>query len=171
MPTSLESSTNAVGKVLAKSLFDGAAFFANILTASIAGWILGVLTAVLLESLLRGGGLFTALLDILFFCFPAFCMGYVALHKFDQNTAKWTWAAGLLIWVAVVSIDLATFDGKYCGLNRWEHLWADYIFPGAKGKTCIDEGLGWLFVTAPMLCNVAYSLGAMLALRQEADEQ
>ena len=70
----------------------------------------------------------------------------------------------------VVSIDLAIYHGKYCGLNRWEHLWA-LLFPDPKGKTCIDEGLGWLFVTAPMLCNVAYSLGAMIALRQEAIEQ
>ena len=95
MSTSLKSATGAVGNVLAKSLFDGPAFFVNILTASIAGWILRVLAAGLLGSLLRGGGLFTALLGILFLCFPAFCMGYMALHKFDQNTAKWTWAAHL----------------------------------------------------------------------------
>lgn len=147
--------------------FDGAAFLMNLFIGTVGGMVLGGLFGLVLLKPFEGstGALFFVL-ETQLFCVPAFIMGYIALRKFDQQSAVWTWAVGLAIWIVLVTINFVTFKGGYCGQTRWQDFWFGYIYPDPK-LSC-DGGLIWLFVTAPMLCNVAYALGAIVASRLDA---
>lgn len=155
----------AVVKWLTPVPLDGAAFLVNLFVATLGGMLLGsILMLVLLKPFEGKTNLVLDVIGLQIICVPAFVLGYLALWKFDQQSAMWTWAVGMAIWTCLVTIDLVNYhSSQYCSLNRWQHFWSEYIY--VDSKISCSEGWGQFLVTCPMLCNVAYAVGAMVASR------
>lgn len=85
----------------------------------------------------------------------------LALH---DHLAQCAWVAGILWFVLRIVIDLKWYDPRWCnGCSPAQFVWYNYFTYG--NGNCMQECLGEIFATSPMLNSFAYSIGAVLALR------
>jgi len=86
--------------------------------------------------------------------------GYAINRKLPRSASRWVWTAGvgwLLLWIVQ---DLQWYDPRWCmGCTRSIWVWYNFF----DYRSGMQEGLPQLFVTAPMLNSVAYSIGAHLS--------
>jgi hypothetical protein len=68
---------------------------------------------------------------------------------------------GVWVWDAV-----HTYDPRWCeGCSVLQNVWRNLFTVGYS--SCMQECLGELFGTTPLLNSIAYSLGAFFALRSK----
>ena len=90
----------------------------------------------------------------------AFFLSLFLNRVMPSRSAKWVWVVGVS-WLVIVGVrDVRFYNSRWCnGCSLLQYLWYSYF----SYSNCVQECLGQLLVTAPMLNSVAYSLGAALA--------
>lgn len=93
---------------------------------------------------------------------PALLVGFLLNRALRNNSAKWVWIMGLLWLISRIFITLRWYNPRWChGCSAPQFIWYSYF----SYRDCMQECLGQLFGTTPMLSSVAYSIGAMLGLK------
>jgi hypothetical protein len=89
---------------------------------------------------------------------PALLLGFLLRRRLHQREACLVWLAGLA-WLAVGLHDVKSFD------HAWPRVRID-LFPAKQAECSRTECLYVLFYTIPVVCSLAYSLGAYLEGRR-----
>jgi hypothetical protein len=123
---------------------------------------LGGLTIIALGTWLTGGSE-NALLDAPYSpCLwgLAALAGFFLTRLLPSGFPGLVWIAGvawLLLWIIRT---LPSYDPRWCmGCSESQYLWFSFF----SYRNCMQECLGQMFVTAPMLSSIAYSIGAFLS--------
>jgi len=92
----------------------------------------------------------------------AFVAGWLVNHVLPTESAKWVWVVGVAWLLLFATSDISAYNPRWCqGCSIQQHIWYSYF----SYWKCSQECLGQLLGTAPMLNSVAYSIGAMVALK------
>jgi hypothetical protein len=96
----------------------------------------------------------------------AFVLGLFVNRELRDRSAYWVWIIAAL-WLGYHIVeDLKWYDPRWChGCSAAQFVWYNYF----SYRNAMQEGLGQLFATAPMLNSLAYSAGAALGLRFKAN--
>ena len=79
-----------------------------------------------------------------------------------RRSAQWVWITGVSWFALAVILDVNPFNPGWCkGCSFFQYLWETYF----NDRECNHECIGLMFVTTPMLTSIAYSFGAVLALK------
>jgi hypothetical protein len=85
---------------------------------------------------------------------PALLLGFLLRRRLHQREARLVWLAGL-VWLAAGLHDVKSFD------HIWSRVQMD-LFPAKQVECSRTECLYVLFYTMPVVCSIAYSIGAFL---------
>jgi hypothetical protein len=138
-------------------------FLLHTMLAMVVSPVLGAIITLALRPLLGDSG--NALFDVPYgplFWIPALFVAFFVNRKLHNDSAKWIWTIGLLWLIGRMVITLRWYDSRWCnGCSASQFIWYSYF----SYRNCIQECLGQLLATLPMLSSVAYSIGASLALK------
>lgn len=102
----------------------------------------------------------------------ALALGIVINRLVPTNLARWIWLLGALCFSLLAAIDLHNYNGSAfgcLGCSRTEFVLRNYFaYPN-----CLQECLGELIATTPLLNSIAYSVGAAIGIamnRRQQDE-
>ncbi len=144
----------------------------HVVVALVGGTLATILIGGLFGAILSKIGVLPPRFPVIFNPFiwlPGFFLGFAVNRFVRHRSAPFVGVVGLVFLVGVMFWDVSILKhgGHYPYLtpgNYWDYELLVLFSP--SDKACGDsECLGKLFVTAPFVISVAYSIGAWLALR------
>jgi hypothetical protein len=138
-------------------------FVLHAILALVVSPVLGGAITLVLRPLL--GDSENALFDVPYgplFWIPALLVAFLLNRKLHNDSAKWVWIVGLLWLFCRMVVTLRWYDSRWCnGCSSPQFIWYSYF----SYRNCMQECLGQLLATLPMLSSVAYAIGASLGLK------
>jgi|SRR5581483_8794333 len=136
---------------------------AHVLTAMLGGTLVGGLTLLVSQFGLGGAaGSFLTSQYSPFFWGATFLYALFSSKHGRSKSAMWVWLFGLM-WLGVrIFSDLTWYDPRWCnGCSEWQFVSSNYF----SYRSCMQECLGVLLATGPMLNTIAYSVGTAVGLK------
>lgn len=91
----------------------------------------------------------------------ALLLGFVLTRLLKDESSRWVWMVGIFWFVVVAESERRFYSPGSCdGCTPSQYLWYSYF----SYHNRIDEGLGELVATTPMLNSLSYSIGAVVAI-------
>jgi hypothetical protein len=137
-------------------------FGLHVILAMLVSTILGGLLCVLVGALVNHGTE-NAMLDApyspLLWGSAGVC-GFFFSRKLPSKYSSWVWIVGVAWLLLGIVSDLQWYDPRWCrGCSKLMWVWYNYF----SYRDSMQEGLGLLLVTGPMLNSVGYSIGAYIS--------
>ncbi len=86
--------------------------------------------------------------------------GFFFSRRMPSRYSCWVWTVGVAWLLLVIFSDLQWYDPRWCrGCSKLMWVWYNYF----SYRDSMQEGLGLVLVTGPMLNSVAYSVGAYIS--------
>jgi hypothetical protein len=102
-----------------------------------------------------------------FFWGTGVLLGFFVNRRMRNASAQWVWVAGIC-WLSVWIWDaVRTYDPRWCqDCSVLQNVWRKLFTVGYN--SCMQDCLGEVYGTTPMVTSIAYSLGAFFGLRSPA---